>query len=126
MHFTEYTGTVTTTGSAGTASGDVTIEIPAHGYIEWVYLDYSASAPAGTTDTTVTHAYNTRLGNIYADTDSNTDILFHPAWKVIDVASAAVTNSHRKIPVYGGIKIAIAQCDALAAAVVVHIGVMHP
>ena len=81
---------VTTTGSDGVATGSAASGA-IHGKILDIYLDYHASAPAGTTDITI--AYTTRGGNIYAKTDNVTDVLVHPRAKPVDNAASAITNA---------------------------------
>lgn len=108
---------VTTTGSAGSASGNADSEV-INGWIENIFLDFHASAP-GTTDTTI--AYKTRGGNILAVTNSATDALFHPRAKAVDNANAAITDSHDRFAVNDKVNVALAQCDALTDAVTAYI-----
>lgn len=108
---------VTTTGSAGSASGNADSEV-INGWIENIFLDFHASAPA-TTDTTI--AYKTRGGNILAVTNSATDALFHPRAKAVDNANAAITDSHDRFAVNDKVNVALAQCDALTDAVTAYI-----
>ena len=124
MRLTQYSGAVTTTGSAGAATGSVTIQVPRWGHLEWVYLDFHASAPA-TTDTTVAYADTPPGGNIMVKTNSATDALFFPRAGAVDVAAAAITNSFTRYPVGGSITVSLAQCDALTVAVTCYLGVMH-
>jgi hypothetical protein len=106
---------VTTTGSAGSASGNA--DSPAMmGFLLDIYLDYHASA-ASTTDATIAFAAPAR-GNIAVVTDNKTDILIAPRMKLVDNAGAAITNSNDKFPLNGKINVALAQCDALTDAVV--------
>lgn len=109
--------TVTTTGVAGSASGNA--DSPGiNGYIEAIYLDFHASAPA-TTDVTV--SYKARGGNILAVTNSATDAMFAPRIKPVDNANAAITNAHDRFAVNDKINVAVAQSDALTGAVTAYI-----
>ena len=108
---------VTTTGSAGSATGSGTSS-PIHGWIEAIYLDFHASAPA-TTDTTV--AFATRGGNILVVTDSKTDALFVPRAKPVDNANAAITNAHARFACNQEITVTLAQADALTNCLVAYI-----
>lgn len=110
---------VTTTGSAGSAVGNSTSK-PMNGFILDIYLDFHASAPGATTDTTVS-LQSPSLGNILVVTNSATDVLVTPRAKPVDNANAAITNAHDKFPVNGTVKVALAQCDALTDAVVAYI-----
>ena len=121
-----YEATVTTTGSAGAATGSATIKTQFPGWVEWVYLAFSGSAPAST-DTTITHAATADAigGTILAVTNSATSGLFYPRAAAVDTANTAITNSGEKIAVAGPLAIALAQCDALAAAVKVYVCITH-
>ena len=122
MRITQYSGAVTTTGSAGSASGSATINVEKWGYLEWVYLDFHASAPA-TTDTTIAHGGTPPGGNIMVKSNSATDALFFPRAGAVDSSAAAITNSAARIPVGGPITVSLAQCDALTGAVTCYLGV---
>jgi hypothetical protein len=109
---------VTTTGGDGSATGSgATGGI--NGWLESIYLDFNASAPAGTTDTTV--AYTTRGGNILVVTNSATDALFAPRIKPVDNANAAITNAHGRFAINDTITVSVAQSNALTACVVAYI-----
>jgi hypothetical protein len=122
MAIREYSVAVTTTGGAGVASGSGTIVFEKHGWIEYIYLDFHASAPA-TTDTTIAYAATPPGGNILVATNINTDTLYWPAAKPVDNAGAAITNSHRLFPAMGSVTVSVAQGDALTACVTAYIGV---
>lgn len=114
--------TVTTTGSAGSATGSATLALPA-GWIEWVYLDFSGSAPA-TTDTTIAYADTPPGGNILVVSNSATDALKFPRAGCVDNANSAITNSFTRFPAGEPVTISLAQCDALATAVTVYVHVV--
>jgi threonine dehydrogenase-like Zn-dependent dehydrogenase len=112
---------VTTTGSAGSATGSTTSE-PLYGELIDIYFDFSG-APA-TTDTTVSYA--TRGGNILVITSSNTDALIAPRQKLVDNANTAITNSFDKFVLNGPITISLAECDAAAPALTAYVRVELP
>lgn len=108
---------VTTTGSAGTATGST--NSPAmNGFLLDIYLDFHASAP-GSTDTTI--AYTDRGGNVLVVTSSATDVLVAPRVKPVDNANSAITNAHDKFALSGILTVSLAQCNALTGAVVAYI-----
>ncbi len=108
---------VTTTGSAGSAAGTGISSYPIVGRVVGLNVNFHASAPA-TTDTTIrTTAAPTY--NIWAISNSVTDVFVQPAGKPVDNANAAITNAHAPIPVADYITVSVAQCDALTDAVVV-------
>lgn len=108
---------VTTTGSAGSATGEA--DSPAMvGELVDIFLDFHASAPA-TTDTTV--KFKERADNVLAVANSTTDARFHPRAKPVDNANAAITDAHDKFFLNGALTVSLAQCDALTDAVVAYI-----
>lgn len=109
---------VTTTGSAGAATGTATSQAM-DGYLLDIYLDFHASAP-GTTDVTI--AYDTPArGNVFARSDSATDGFFAPRVAPVSNANAAITNAYDRFPLNGALTVSLAQCDALTDAVVAYI-----
>lgn len=122
MALREYSVAVTTTGVAGSASGSGTITFQTAGYIEYVYLDFHASAP-NTTDTTIAYAATPPGGNILVVGNSSTDALFWPRAKPVDNANSAITNAHTRFVATGSITVSLAQCDALTGAVTAYVGV---
>ena len=106
---------ITTTGSAGSATGSATSPIIT-GYIYDIYVDYHASAP-NTTDVTI--AYGTPAGgNILAKANSKTDTLYVPRKAACDNAATALT-WYEPFYIDGTFTVAVAECDALTAAVTV-------
>jgi hypothetical protein len=103
---------IDTAGGAGAAVGSGST-IPITGFLLDVYLDYNAAAPA-TTDVTISDA---TFGNIVVKSNNATDIWIAPRKQTVDVA-AGDTGSYDLIPLNGVSTIAIAQCDALTAALV--------
>lgn len=108
---------VTTTGSAGSATGSGDSEL-LHGHLLDVYLDYNGSAPA-TTDVTI--AYKTRGGNVLVVSNNNTDGMYHPRAKPVDSANAAITNAHDRFALNDKLTVSVAQADALTACVTAYI-----
>lgn len=108
---------VTTTGSAGAASGNADSGV-IHGWIEDIYLDFHASTPA-TADTTI--SFKDRGGNILLVTNSATDVLVAPRVKPVDNANTAITNAHARFVCNQKVNVAVAQGDALTGAVTAYI-----
>lgn len=111
---------VTTTGSAGSASGNADSGKFA-GEILGFWIDYHASAPAGTTDITITDKLSGQT--LYAKTNSVTDVFIPLRVFALDKAGSALASdvSPQCYAVGGGINVAIAQCDALTDAAVVYV-----
>lgn len=118
MNIRTYSVPVTTTGSAGSATGTATSETIIGELID-VYLDFHASAPA-TTDVTIAFAQG---GNILVGADSGTDGRFAPRQKAVDNTGAAITDSNDRFVLNSPITVAVAQSDALTNAVVAYIKV---
>lgn len=108
-------GSIDTTGGAGVSAGSATITVSGH--IEWVYLDWHASAPS-TSDLTLAYA-TLPTGNILAVTNTSTDTLYYPRAKPVDNANSAITNAHTRFAANGRVTATIAQCDDLTAACIV-------
>lgn len=113
---------VTTTGSAGSATGSATTEA-LFGELIDIYLDYHASAPA-TTDVTI--AFSPRGGNILVVADSATDALIAPRQTLVTNANAAITGSYDRFMLAGPLTISVAQSDALTGAVTVYLRIYRP
>jgi hypothetical protein len=114
---------VTTTGSAGSATGSATLALP-DGWVEWIYLDFHASAPA-TTDTTIAYADTPPGGNILVVSNSATDALKFPRAGCVDNANSAITASYTRFPAGEPVTISLAQSDALTGAVTVYVHVVQ-
>jgi len=109
---------VTTSGSAGSASGSSGAAVPVGAIVRKYYLDFHASAP-GTTDTTIKALGSPADETLVTHTNSATDGWFHPGAQVDDESAAAVTGAYAPHVLHGGIlSVDIAQCDALTDAVV--------
>jgi hypothetical protein len=112
---------VTTTGSAGSASGSATTRL-LRGELLDVFLDYHG-APA-TSDVTI--AYGLRGGTILAVANANTDALIAPRQKLVDNANAAIADSHAPFPLDQPLTISVAGADAADPAVTVYLRVRRP
>ena len=115
---------VTTSGSAGSASGSALKTVP-KGRVLGIYLNYHGSAP-NTTDVTVkADADSTGVPpdlTILTKSNSNTDAWVYPKTQDHDNVGAAITGSYSDPVVHGGvISVAVAQSDALTDAVVIYV-----
>ncbi len=114
---TDYKIKVTTTGSAGSATGSATSFRPVTGLLTGVKIDYHASAPA-TTDVTITESSG-MARTLLTRTSSATDGVFYPSAQQHDTAASTVT-SYTPFDIKGDyVTVTIAECDALTDAVVV-------
>ena len=108
--------TVTTTGSAGSASGTASVSLV--GYLNAIKIDWHASAPA-TSDITIIEVGGLAR-TIYTKSNSVTDVTFYPALQQGDNTGTAITGAYGRVYIpYVALTISIVQCDALAAACVV-------
>jgi hypothetical protein len=116
---------VTTTGSAGSATGNETLTLGRAGFVRAVQVDYHASAPA-TTDVTI-QADDSSGATLLTISNVNTDIAAKPVGMPgIDEANgalAATDSSSGGLPFGTGLYVAVAGCDALTDAVTVHVWV---
>lgn len=114
---------VTTTGSAGSASGTAYSTSPVFGEVYAVRVDWHASAP-GTSDIDVTiESDDSRPAvTLYDKDDANTDIWVYPQVQATDVAGAAITGVYQRLLSVGGrVKVVVGGCDALTNAVIVYV-----
>ncbi len=107
---------VSTTGSAGTATGSSVLALPISELVA-IYVDYHASAPS-TTDLTLTSPGNPASVTILTLTNVNTDGWYYPKVQKHDNAGAAITGDYADPPIHGNLQIDLAQADALTDAVV--------
>ena len=116
---------VTTTGTAGAATGSTTTET-LFGELLDVFLDFHVSTPA-TTDTTIAYATGgAGVGNILVVTSSATDARIAPRQKCVDNANAAITNSFDRFWLNGAITVSLAEADALTDALVAYVRILRP
>lgn len=123
MRLQVFSVAIDTTGGAGAATGSGVLPISVVGYLEYLYYDFHASAPA-TTDVTITYPNTPPGGQVHKTTDTATDVLAFPRAKCVDNANAAITNSFDRFPISGPLNVAVAQCDALTGAVTVYAGIL--
>ena len=111
---------VTTAGDAGAAAGTADTGRVIAGEVLGAYIDY-ASQP-GTTDVTL-RTKGTALPsyNLLVVTNGNTDGFFPVRASPVDLANAAITNSHAPFVVADELEVSVAQGDAIADGVVVHL-----
>ena len=121
MAVRKYQEKVSTSGSAGSATGSGIIALPPAELLK-VYLDYNASAP-GTTDVTLTAAGDPASEVVLTRSNSATDGYFYPRRQKDDNAAAAITGDYDKFIIHGHLLIEVAQADALTDCVIVHIWV---
>lgn len=113
---------VTTTGSAGSATGAATLSLGRAGILRAIAIDYNASAPA-TTDVVI-KADSTSGATLFTRADSSTDLAATAVTTdALDEAGAAVVNPGTGYPFSSGLRVEVAQSDALANAVVVDVWV---
>lgn len=126
-----YTLNITTTGSAGAASGEATLPSSLftqlaslhHAPILWgLQVHYNASAPA-TTDLVVSEVGG--LGRtLLTLTNRNTDGLFYPRYAVHDGLGTEKSLLEAAI-LEGPLKATVSGCDALTNAVVISVQLVY-
>lgn len=107
---------VSTTGSAGSATGSAVLSVPLSELLA-VYVDYHASAPA-TTDLTLSSPGNPAAVTILTLTNVNTDGWYYPKVQKHDNTGSAITGDYANPIIHGNILLDIAQGDALTDIVV--------
>jgi hypothetical protein len=117
--FTE-TVKVTTTGAAGSATGDAET-VPIEGFLLDVYLDYHTSAPA-TTDVIIN---DPNFGDVLGVSNNNSDGKYAPREANCD-ATGASNGLYDLIPMNSKLTISVAQADALTDCVVLSLRYMTP
>jgi hypothetical protein len=109
----EYVLSVTTTGSAGSASGNNTLTEPPNGLLVGMQID-AAGMPA-TTDWTF--AYINPAVTLFVLTDYNTSGWVVPFVPAYTLAGVAISGVGAPIPINRVIKLSLAQADAGTAKV---------
>lgn len=110
---------VTTTGSAGSATG-TGYSGSINGLLLGVYLDYNASAPA-TTDVTISTNVTAHGGTILTVSNNNSDGFYPVRVQAVDNTGTAISGVYELWPISGVVKIAVAQADALTNCVVAYL-----
>lgn len=111
---------VTTTGSAGSASGNTTASSEVLGEIVKIYIDYNASCP-NTADVTIASTLGVADETILVKSNSTTDAWHYPVRAHALNTDASALSDWSRVWVEGHIKVSVAQADALTDCVVVHI-----
>lgn len=114
MVIEKHTLKVTTTGSAGTATGESSLALPI-GRLVGLYLNFHASAPS-TTDTIISSPGNPASKTILTLTNINTDAWYFPKEQDDNDVGAAVSGSYSDPLIHSNLLIALAQADALTDA----------
>lgn len=114
---------VTTTGSAGSATGTAD-SIPLYGLLMAVHIDYHASAPATTTvDIDELSGGSRKLLDKAA---SATDVTHYPRVQVQDNTGAAISGAYEPFFLNGiPVRCSVAASDALTDAVIVRITLLQ-
>jgi len=110
---------VSTTGSAGVASGSTILAVPLSELIA-LYLDYDGSAP-GTTDVTISSPGNPAAVTILTESNNATDGWRYPRVQDHDNTGSAITGSYSDPPLHGNVLVEVAQGDAITDIVTVTI-----
>lgn len=111
---------VTTTGSAGSATGTGYSPRAYNGEVLAMRVDWNASAPA-TSDIDIVSESDDDSPEItlYDKDNANTDLWVYPKVQSTDTAGAAITAEYQHIAIDGRIKVTLGGCDALDPAVTV-------
>lgn len=114
---------VTTTGSAGSASGSALSAIPIKGYLEAITVVY-ASQPA-TTDVTIAESGGAGR-TLLTLTNGNTNTTKYPRPQAHDGTGTAITGEYTRVYVPGDyVSVSVAQGDAATNAVTVYLDVVE-
>ena len=117
--------TVTTTGSDGSATGTGYSAHPLNGRVYALYVDWSASAPAGTSDITITSEDSNPTWTYYSKSNSVTDVAVYPVVQCTDNGATAVSGTYQHYPINSRMKVAVAGCNALTTAVTVYVWILE-
>ena len=112
---------VTTTGTAGSATGNTTSEILLQGYLLGFRVDYHATAPSST-DVVITSVLPTGqpADTLLTLTDVNTDIPYRPVQRLVYDNTNTVTEFYTSTPLPNHkINVAVAGSNALTNCVTV-------
>jgi hypothetical protein len=119
-----YAVAVTTTGSAGSATGTATFK-GLRGLLTGRNVNWHASAPAGTSDITIVEANDAGSVTLYTKTNSVTDNNVPFLTAAGDNAGAAITDQYIPITLRGGtITVTVSQSDALTDCAIVELTVV--
>jgi hypothetical protein len=99
------------TGGAGVATANESSSVVVSGRIYAVYLEYTDSPPAATTDVTLAEGTNSPAMSVLAITNAATDGWFFPMAQAQTTAAADITNQGTPIVVNDHLKATIAQAN---------------
>ena len=108
---------VSTTGSAGSATGSGILTVP-YAELLALYVDYHADAPA-TTDLTISSPGNPASVTLLTLTNVNNDGWYYPKVQQQDSSGSAVSGGYSHPLVHGSLLASLAGCDPLSNAVVI-------
>jgi len=97
---------MTTTGTAGSATGSGSTTEYVRGHIYGIHLEYAAGLP---TTTDVTLSGTSPALTVLSVTDSMTDSWYYPA--VQEYAAGSLVSSYTRIPMDSQVSVAVAQAD---------------
>jgi hypothetical protein len=98
------------TGGAGVATANTNSTNVINGTIERIYLEYTDSPPAGTTDVTIATIVTPTVP-ILTITNAATDGWFYPMAQAQNQAGADITNQGKPIVINDRVKVTIAQAN---------------
>ena len=99
---------VTTTGSAGTATGSQDSDGPIRGHVYAVHLDYGAAV---TTTTDITVSLSSPALTLYQKDNSATDVWLYPVVQQTDSAGSG-TSTYDRVPVSGNLTVKVDQSSS--------------
>ena len=117
MVIKKHTLKVTTTGSAGSASGSGHLSLPISRLVA-VHLNYDSAAPGGTTDVTITAPGNPASRTLLTVSNNATDGWYFPKEQDMGNTGSLITGSYSDPLIHDSLDMAVAQSDALTDAVV--------
>ena len=118
--------TVTTVGGDGVATGTGVSDVVVKGRIVRVDINFHVSAPAGTTDLTLTQTNEDQAANIVSLTDTVTDVTIYPTVQLTDNAGTGRTMDGTRplvdyYPVSDTLTATVSQSNALTDAAVLEV-----
>ena len=99
------------TGGAGVSTATADSDIVINGIITAVYLEYTGSPPAATTDLTIVEANNDPAMTILTITNGATDGWYAPVHAAVDVDDGVATGNGMVVSVNDYITATIAQAN---------------
>jgi len=99
-----------TTGGAGVATANTTTDEKLNGELFAIYLEYTGSPPAGTTDVTIATVKAPTI-TLLSITDASTNGWFYPMAQAQTSAGASITNQGRPFVLDDQVKVTIAQAN---------------